>query len=220
MKDLKLKFGKRLKEIRKAKGLTQEKLAELVNLAPRQLTRIETGENFPSEVTLAKFDDALQVDIICLFDFYNRIEVLKTGTDDVKYIKLTQHEDVYEVDASAIPKKSGTKYPKRINASDSETTALLWAKRHNTTINIEYPLAKDGEKFKSYHPDGRIENINPTDVKKKAELSEKIVKSVNDISDNEPALEFVKTAIDALTSKEATDKLKEIIKGIEAMRGL
>ena len=54
MSYLKKAFGKKLKFIRKAKGLTQEKLGELIDINQRQLTRIECGKNFPSADTLEK----------------------------------------------------------------------------------------------------------------------------------------------------------------------
>lgn len=39
----KKEFGQNLRLIRKAKGLTQEKLSEMVNLNQRQLPRIENS---------------------------------------------------------------------------------------------------------------------------------------------------------------------------------
>ena len=48
MSYLKKAFGKKLKFIRKAKGLTQEKLGELIDINQRQLTRIECGKNYKS----------------------------------------------------------------------------------------------------------------------------------------------------------------------------
>ncbi len=61
-KNLKTAFGERLKEIRKAKGFTQERLAEVLDISQRQLTRIETGDNFPSVETLERISLYLETD--------------------------------------------------------------------------------------------------------------------------------------------------------------
>ena len=53
--NLKEGFGQKLKELRKSKGYTQEKLAEKLDITPRQLTRIETGDNFPSVELCLRF---------------------------------------------------------------------------------------------------------------------------------------------------------------------
>ena len=53
MSDLKKLLGKKIQTIRKSKGFTQEKLAELINM--------ETGKYSPSVETLQKLSEALQV---------------------------------------------------------------------------------------------------------------------------------------------------------------
>lgn len=40
-------LGKRIKELRKSKNLTQEKLSELVGFEPNHITKIEAGKHFP-----------------------------------------------------------------------------------------------------------------------------------------------------------------------------
>lgn len=67
--DLKKAFGKRLKNIRLSKNLTQENLAELININQRQISKIETGEHFPSANTLEKLCNVLDVLPCKLFDF-------------------------------------------------------------------------------------------------------------------------------------------------------
>ena len=54
MKNLKEKFGKRMKEMRKAKKLTQEHLAELVGIEPQNLSKIECGMHFPQPDKIEK----------------------------------------------------------------------------------------------------------------------------------------------------------------------
>ncbi len=50
-----------IKENRIKKNYTQEKLAELINISPRQLQRIEKNENKTKIETLKRLIDALQI---------------------------------------------------------------------------------------------------------------------------------------------------------------
>lgn len=61
MSDFKKLLGKRIKEIRKSKNLTQEKLAELINIEVPSMSYIETGKFAPSVETLQKLSEVLQV---------------------------------------------------------------------------------------------------------------------------------------------------------------
>lgn|SRR5574344_989426 len=57
MYDIKSLFGKKVRELRKKKKLTQEELAELVEIDPRNLLKIENGQTFPRTQTLQKIMD-------------------------------------------------------------------------------------------------------------------------------------------------------------------
>jgi transcriptional regulator with XRE-family HTH domain len=82
MKNLKKSFGLNLKEIRKSKKYTQESFAEMIDLSPRQLIRIESGKNFPSAETLGKISLALNTSFQNLFNFnlYDDLELFKDTT--------------------------------------------------------------------------------------------------------------------------------------------
>lgn len=45
-------FSDRLKELRKAKGLTQKQLAAKLNITERTYQRLESGSSFPSYKTI------------------------------------------------------------------------------------------------------------------------------------------------------------------------
>lgn len=62
-------FGKRIKELRERKKLTQEKLAEKVGLDLQTISRIETGYYFTSFENLEKLAEALDVTMADLFNF-------------------------------------------------------------------------------------------------------------------------------------------------------
>lgn len=67
--ELKKNIGRRIKELRKAKRLSQEKLAELVDIEQNTLSYIETGNNFCTAETLEKIITALEIEPVELFDF-------------------------------------------------------------------------------------------------------------------------------------------------------
>ena len=69
MNNLKLKFGKRMKELRKSLGYTQEQLAEMVNIEPTNISKIECGMHFPQPDKIEKFASAFGLEIKELFDF-------------------------------------------------------------------------------------------------------------------------------------------------------
>ena len=57
------KIGAFLKELRKAKNLTQEQLAEELNVSGRTVSRWETGSNMPDLSILVELADYYDVDI-------------------------------------------------------------------------------------------------------------------------------------------------------------
>ncbi len=69
MKSNKELLGQRIKEIRKKKGLSQEKLAELAQIEPTSLSNIENGYNYPSFKTLDKLLEILKIDYLEVFNF-------------------------------------------------------------------------------------------------------------------------------------------------------
>lgn len=94
MSDLKKLLGKKIQTIRKAKGFTQEKLAELIDIETPSLSYIETGKYAPSIDTLHRLCTALNVPA---WEFYffddlsddEKKEELKKALDkDPKLIKI------------------------------------------------------------------------------------------------------------------------------------
>lgn len=62
-------FGIRIKELREKKKLTQEQLAELLDMDSRSLSRIETGISFTTIDKLKKLAHAFDVEVKELFTF-------------------------------------------------------------------------------------------------------------------------------------------------------
>ena len=67
--DNKKLLGKRIKEIRKYKGLTQEQLLEMIDIETSSLSGIESGRFFPSLHVLDKIASVLEVELIEFFRF-------------------------------------------------------------------------------------------------------------------------------------------------------
>lgn len=66
---LKKELGKNIQKFRKFNKLTQEKLAELVNVEINSISSIETGKYFPSPDNIVKIASALNVSVADLFSF-------------------------------------------------------------------------------------------------------------------------------------------------------
>lgn len=81
MENIKLLFGRKIKELRKKHGYTQAKLAELVFVDDKHISCIESGKNFPSSDLIARLASALLVEPKDLFEFYHldNPENLKKG---------------------------------------------------------------------------------------------------------------------------------------------
>ena len=93
MKSTSKLIGTRIKELRKAKNLSQDLLSESIGIDPKHLSRIELGKSFSSLETLEGIAKVLQVDLKDLFDFSHleavemdkkQIEDLLIGLDQEK----------------------------------------------------------------------------------------------------------------------------------------
>ena len=62
-------FGQRVRELRVAKKLTQETVAELIDIQPENYSRIENGLSFPKPENIVKLSKVLDVEIAELFQF-------------------------------------------------------------------------------------------------------------------------------------------------------
>lgn len=60
-------FGKKVAEVRKSRGITQQELAERINMSVVAIAYIETGKRWARLGTLSKIAKALKVDVSDLF---------------------------------------------------------------------------------------------------------------------------------------------------------
>jgi len=79
-----IRLGEKLKKYRKAKGLTQEQLAETIDIDTKYLARLEKGFHNPTFNVMKKLAAALEFDL-------NKISDLsETKTPDKLYTKSLQ----------------------------------------------------------------------------------------------------------------------------------
>lgn len=96
---LKKLLGEQIKRLRKARNFTQEQLAEMIEIAPRNLSRIEVGECFVTAETLEKIIAALNVTAEELFayehirdekellaDIYTYLDTIKTNKSQLEKV--------------------------------------------------------------------------------------------------------------------------------------
>lgn len=81
MNNIKILFGRKVRECRKKRNLTQAQLAELVNVDDKHISCIESGKNFPSSDLIERLSNALQIEPKDLFEFYYLQDVLDLKKD-------------------------------------------------------------------------------------------------------------------------------------------
>ena len=95
-------LGKKIKRLRKLRGFTQDKFAEMIDITPRNLNRIEAGENFVTSQTLDKILNNLNVSADILFSYEYLKDEKEKLADIYAYIdKIKQNpnqlEKVYRI---------------------------------------------------------------------------------------------------------------------------
>ncbi|GHV51357.1 hypothetical protein AGMMS49579_06500 [Spirochaetia bacterium] len=78
--DLRVTLGANLKRYRCFRGLSQAKLAEMVDISPNFISDIETGKRWLSSDTLVNLADALKIDV---FEFLKPAEIVSGGDADL-----------------------------------------------------------------------------------------------------------------------------------------
>lgn len=84
------KIGQFLKTLRKEKNITQEVLAETLNVSSRTISRWETGNNMPDISLLIELSQFYQVSISEIIDGERKSEKMKQETKDT-VIKIAEY---------------------------------------------------------------------------------------------------------------------------------
>ena len=97
--DKKQLLGKRLRELRKRRGINQEKLAEYINVEPATISNIENGKNYPSMINLENIIKVLDVTFTEVFDFEhkNNSENLITQINEKLRANPDKLEEFYKI---------------------------------------------------------------------------------------------------------------------------
>lgn len=61
--NVKKKLGKRIQELRRQRGLTQAKLAEMIGINSKTQSFIETGKTYPSSETIENYAKAFNINV-------------------------------------------------------------------------------------------------------------------------------------------------------------
>lgn len=94
--DIQIKLGKRIQQLRKIKGLSQEAFAEKINIATTTLSSIETGNAFMTSQTLEKILDTLEITPQELFTFSDEL------SDGTMFEYITQKLDFIKQDTECL----------------------------------------------------------------------------------------------------------------------
>ncbi len=99
MAKLSKNLGQRIKEIRGRQNIKPVKLAEIIEMEPSNLSKLENGNQLPKEENIAKIAKALNIDIKELFDFGHlktREELLEVITSSLQTYTKNELEFVYK----------------------------------------------------------------------------------------------------------------------------
>jgi len=77
-------IGKRIRDLRKAKGYKQSYLAEKLCIENRQLSKLENGHNYPSFETIERLLEVFQID----FKEFIEADYLKPEKNLIKEINI------------------------------------------------------------------------------------------------------------------------------------
>ena len=221
MANFKSGVGSNIKLLRKLRNITQEELSEIIGIHSRQLSKIETGEHFPSCKTLEKLCIALDISPKELFDFeflIDEYEGALTGTDNttaflVNSNKNNTNHKIVELHPNQVNKKD-------LPPNSSDKCMAKTAKLINKPVFVEYFEDNKTTKIVVFYPNGKEKIIkNSVDIEAKQNIIY-IMKEVKKIIKDKNAINFVKLAIDALKNDNSLRELSSIVCGMKLARGI
>lgn len=92
-------IGTKIKEIRKRKKISQEKLAEMVGMNQRSIVRLENSYSKPSIETLEKIAAALEVNIVDFFaaePVKSRVQIIEEINNCIKKMSDDELKHFYK----------------------------------------------------------------------------------------------------------------------------
>lgn len=92
-------FANKIKALRKARGITQFALAEMIDRSSEAISQIERGKTFPNFESLELLSKALEVPIAEFFDVPSKTRTPKTQRmlNEVQAVASTLDETLLEI---------------------------------------------------------------------------------------------------------------------------
>lgn len=94
MSELKKLLGKRIREIRVVRNLTQEDLSELTEIGASSISKIESGHFHPTDENLERIAKALNVEPYKLYMFNHQKDINDLKQDIIKMLNNASDEDI------------------------------------------------------------------------------------------------------------------------------
>lgn len=204
-------FGKNLKDVRKSKGITQESLAEMVGIHPRQVSKIETGEHFPNSTTLENICIALSISPKELFNFELKEFTQETGTGSRYTYKAVIEGNVIYIDNNNFRKQ---KIEKINSKTDVDIKMINLAKKTGQPITVEYFNNNQNYKTIEYYPIGTYKILKDN----KEEETEILLKQIENLIKIKGKENYFKLAVKALENNQDLEKLEFLLSGIKMER--
>jgi transcriptional regulator with XRE-family HTH domain len=208
MMNFKQAFGQHLKIVRKSKGITQERLSELIGIHPRQVSKIETGDHFPTSSTLENLCVELQILPKDLFSFeFDDVFSLNTGTGTVYNYKATIRNNVVYLHDSV----RSAKIARTVVYNDIDEEMFIMAQNIKRSVIVQYNYDDGVSKTVEYFPDRSYKIV---DASKDAEI-QALMNKIRELAQDDLYLDFMKLMVSALRNDEDLDKLEMYIAGIK-----
>lgn len=223
MQNIKEAFGNNLRKIRKSKKLTVDIFSELLDITPRQLSKIESGETFLTAETLCKICVALDVSLQILFDFewHDKLMYYDNGKYIKPHFKINVSESEKIAKVKSLPALQGFKINKTLTKDQFPQFLTEFAQTRNKSIYVDLFINKKRESIYKVTPDGKLKyltelgDVQNIIIKPKDENYYYVMEKLNEFSIDTNKIEYIKTAIDALSNKKSLEKLKSMISGLE-----
>jgi len=208
---LKHAFGRKLRQIRKEQNLTQEALAELVGIHPRQVSKIETGEHFPATSTIENICIELSVPVKELFNF-DLFEVTEeTGTGSQYTYKAVVEGNVVYIDNENFKKQK----IEQVNSSgEIDLKMITMAKKIRQAITVQYCNGEDNYKTIEYYPDGTYKVLKNN----KQTERDLLVADIKNVIVKDETFDYFKTALGALKNNSDLERLECLLSGMKMGR--
>lgn len=151
--DKKILLGRRLRELRKRRGINQEKLAEMISVEPATISNIENGKNYPSMTNLESILKVLGFTLAYnLFDFGVRRGVLDISKESTEKQKLLRAQQAQELKLNIIDTYTKIVMMKKQLELDEEILALA-----KSNLEMKQRLYKAKEISKTELNDQKVE---------------------------------------------------------------